>query len=159
MIIVLILATGAAWWAGAITPRFGPGAGSEYGANHGTIFYGISLRNTSRLPVTIIDAGRSGTGLELTAVEGDFPITLQRDEEAWIKLYYQVTDCPAVTADAWPVPVTVERPWGTKTVYITLPTQRQSQWQGSTFPPLQVVRNGPVEWQRSQTDVACALLG
>jgi hypothetical protein len=158
MITVLILAAGVAWWAGAVTPRFGPGGGSEYGAHRGTIFYGISLRNAGYLPVAIIDAGRSGAGLELTAVDGDFPITLRRGEEIRIKLHYRVTDCAAVTSDAWPVPVTVERLWGAETVNIALPPQRQSEWQGPDLPMLRVARNGPVEWQRSQADMACALL-
>lgn len=158
MITVLILAAGLAWWAGAVTPRFGPGGGSEYGVDRGTIFYGISLRNTGYLPVTIIEAGRSGAGLELTAVDGDFPITLQRGEETWIKLHYRVTDCAAVTSDAWPVPLIVERLWDAQTVNIALPPQRQSEWQGSDLPPLRVARDGPVEWQRRQADMACALL-
>jgi len=158
MITAFILAAGLAWWAGAVTPRFGPGGGSEYGADRGTVFYGISLRNAGYLPVTIIDAGRGGDGLELTAVDADFPITLQRGEETWIKLHYRVTDCAAVTNDAWPIPVIVERLWGAQTVNIALPPQRQSEWQGSGLPPLRIARNGPVEWQRSQADMACALL-
>ena len=158
-IAVLILAAGLAWRAGAVAPRFAPGSGSEYGVERGTLFYGISLRNTGYVPVTIVDAGRNGAGLELTAVDGDFPITLRHGEEARIKLHYRVTDCAAVTSDAWPVPVIIERPWGTQTADVALPPQRQSEWQGPDLPPLRVVRDGPVEWQRSQADAACARLG
>jgi hypothetical protein len=69
-------------------------------------------------------------------------------------LIYRVTDCAAVPAGVWPVPVTVKRFWGTATGYVLPPT--------STSP------NAPqgmreyrgrdpyaVEWQRAVADVSC----
>jgi hypothetical protein len=153
---VLALATGVAWWAGAATPRLAPGGSFAYGGEPGTFFYGVSVRNAGHVPVTIIGAGRDGAGLELTSVEGPFPVTLRHDEELFVTLRYRVTDCAAVTSEPWPVPVTVERLWGAQTVHLALPPHFQSEWQGPEQPPLPVVRTGPVQWQRSQADLACA---
>lgn len=157
IIAVLLLAAGLAWRAGAVTPRFAPGGGSEYGADSGTFFYRFSVRNDGLIPMTIVDAGRGGPGLELTSVDGALPVTLSRGAETEIKLSYRVTDCTAVSEEAWPVPLTVDRPWGGQTVHLPLPTQLQSEWRGGDLPPLGVVRRGPVEWQRSLADLACAL--
>ncbi len=154
---VLLVATGALWWLGGVTPRFELGGDSDYGADRGTIYYGFSVRNTGNVPMTIISAGRRGDGLELTSVEGTLPITLRHGEQTRLTLRYRIVDCAAVTSDPWPIPVTVKRPWGPQTVHLALSPQDNAQWQGPDLPPLLVVRTGPVEWQRSQADLACAM--
>jgi hypothetical protein len=66
-------------------------------------------------------------------------------------LVYQVTDCAAVPADEWPVPVTVRRTWGTATGHVQPPSQ-----------PIQVGQRAypgrdpfTVQWQRGVADMVC----
>jgi hypothetical protein len=157
VIAALWIATWLAGQAGVVVPRFIPGGSSEYGAGRGTIYYDFTVRNDGWVPMTIGGAGRAGAGLELTSVEGLLPVTLGRGEETSIRLNYRVTDCGAVTGDPWAVPLTVDRLWGGQTVDFALPSQRQLEWLDPDLPPLGVVRQGPVEWQRNLADLACAL--
>lgn len=160
VVVVVAVLAGASWLAlraWVLEPQLVPGSASEYGADRGTIYYTFSVRNDGFAPLTLVGAGRSGSGLQLTSVESRFPVTLRHGEETSITVNYLVTDCGAVSEDAWPVPLTVRRPWGSQTVHLMLPVQDQIQWRGSDLPSLDVSRHGPVQWQRSQADMACAL--
>ena len=164
VVVVAGLAFAGAWQVGAVAPKLLPGnpaKGWTYSADPGTIHYTFSVRNTGRLPVTVLAAGRNTEGLRLTAVDATFPATIKQGEELWIGLTYQVTDCKKVTKSYWPVALRVERAWGTSTAYIDLPAQLPEDWKLDASVPsmLPSPRTGPTEWQRMQADVACAKAG
>jgi len=66
-------------------------------------------------------------------------------------LVYQVTDCAAVPADEWPVPVTVRRTWGTATGHVQPPSQVPHVGQ-RVYPGRDPFA---VQWQRDVADMVC----
>ena len=102
----------------------------------------------------MVAIGRSGPGFELRTVRAALPTTLRPGDDMDVVLVYRVTDCGAVPADAWPVPVTVRRAWGTATGYVQPPTgtspsapDGMREYQGRD--PY------AVEWQRLVADYSC----
>jgi hypothetical protein len=141
LIVLVILAAGLVTWrSGVVVPRL---TQPERGANlsGGTDEDGVvevRLRNSGWSTVTVTGAGRSGPGLDLVTATGNrerFPITLEPGEDFDLVLIYRVTACDFQPAGPWPIPVTVERPWGSQTVHIVLP-------------PDSLTGGGMEEWQR-----------
>ena len=114
----------------------------------------VPVVNRGRRPIDVLGVGRSGPGLQLDAVRGTLPSTLHPGESLTVTLVYRVTDCTAVPADPWPVPVRVKRPWGRYTAYLELPA-------GTSPDAPDGMRNFvgrdpyAVEWQRALADLAC----
>jgi hypothetical protein len=79
--------------------------------------YDLQISNAGWLPVTVTGAGRSGPGMELLSVDGTLPAVLKPGESAVLALVYRVTDCAAVPSGAWPIPVRVDGPWFSHTVF------------------------------------------
>ena len=138
---VLLVAATVLWRSGLIVPRLEATADGSL-AGPGVITYDLSIRNDGLTEVRLLAAGRSGPGLELVQVASPFPVTLGPGDGAILRLFYRVTDCAAVPTGPWPVPVRVERPWGTRTTYVNLPAE--------------YVQARKVEWQRARADEACA---
>ena len=102
----------------------------------------------------VLGIGRDGPGLVLESVDGALPLTLGHNEGVGVMLHYRVTDCAAVPTGSWPVPVRVERPWGTYTVYIDMPTQPA----GDIIDNPAIIPDGDrqaVPWQRNLAAQAC----
>jgi hypothetical protein len=77
----------------------------------------------------VLDAGRSGPGLDLLGVVGPFPVTLQPGDTVGLVLVYRITDCNATPRRRWPVTASVERPWGTMTVDVAPEPEYAIDWQ------------------------------
>lgn len=142
------------WYAGLIAPRLSwtDTLGSEYGWD--PVHHSVSVHNDGLLPVRVLDVGRSGRGFTLQGVTGDLPATVDPGGDLKVVLTYQVTDCAAVPAGAWPVPIRVERPWGVQTVYIGLPTKQDDEAPDGLVTE-EVRQRHAVEWQQWLADVAC----
>jgi hypothetical protein len=106
------------------------------------IVHSVNVENTGWIPVTVTGAGRDGPGLRLQRVDGAFPTTVPAGGTFTFTLTYEVIDCAAVRADTWPVPVRVQRWWGTQSVFIDLPDAPADN--GMVMP-----------WQRALADQAC----
>jgi hypothetical protein len=137
--VALAVVVGLVWRSGLLVPRliWSPTAGYGYESHVAgrLITTDVVVHNAGWTPVTLTGAGRSGPGLELVEVVGGFPVELGRAAEVTLVLTYRVTDCAAVTDRPWPVPVHVDRPWGTYTAGIAVPPitrdpdTRQYEWQ------------------------------
>lgn len=114
---VAVLA-GLAWQSGLVVPRldWSRSSGYAYQINPSWFEYVLSLTNRGWTPVEVVGAGHSGPGLRLDEVRGAFPTTLAIGATMSLVLRFTVTDCAVVPKVAWPVPVTVRRPWGAATV-------------------------------------------
>jgi hypothetical protein len=153
--VLLAIVLGLVWRSGIVVPRvaWSELASYAYETHPGLVKHEVVLTNRGWTTVTVTGAGRSGPGLELTGVSGPLPATLRPGGELRLFLTYRVTDCAAVSADPWPVPVQVSTWWGTYTAYVDLPTG--------------TARNAPearsysgrdpyaVEWQRNLADLSC----
>ena len=106
------------------------------------IVHSVTVENTGWIPVTVTGAGRDGPGLRLRRVDGVFPTTVPAGGEFTFTLTYEVIDCAAVRADTWPVPVRVDRWWGTESVLVDLPDAPTDD--GVVKP-----------WQRALAEQAC----
>ncbi|WP_433419539.1 hypothetical protein ACQP1V_05700 [Microtetraspora malaysiensis] len=130
VIVALVSAAAAAsWYSGMVRARLqtvmleGRSGSGDSDTRVMTIRFGI--RNEAWTPVTIVGAGRSSSFMRLLRVEGTHtPITLGPGDTTDFEFVYKVTDCSAVSAQKWPIPVRVERPWGMQTVYVEPPRQR-----------------------------------
>lgn len=146
---------------GLVMPRLVPagGAGYGYGGESGAwvMDYQFDIRNDGWFPVEIVDVGRNGPGLDLVGTLG-VGNRIGAGRSANVGVSYDVTDCAAVPAEAWPVPVRVARPWGSHTVWMELEpqfpedfdlplsdasTDELSSWEAT------------VEWQRNLADAIC----
>jgi hypothetical protein len=153
---VLAVLAGLVWQSGLTVPRLGWTDNSGYGwsieGRH--VEYEMRISNDGWTPVTVTTLGRSGPGLALRSVRAQLPTTLRPDESMDATLVYDVTDCAAVPADAWPVPVTVSRVWGTATGYVHPPTVTSP-----TAPTGMREYQGrdpyALEWQRGLAEYAC----
>lgn len=160
LVLLLVLGGVAVWMSGLIMPRLGwPGStGWGASASPSEITVELQVANRGWTAADIVGAGRSGPGLRLTAVTGAFPATLAPGHAMTIRLVYRVTDCAAVTASSWPVPVRVRRPWGTVTVYIQVPELDRPGISSGAHS-----YTGPdpyaVQWQRGLADESCSALG
>jgi hypothetical protein len=132
----------------------------------------ISVTNEGSFPVTIVgvDVDRPGMRVERVTV-GDIHLdtvrhmwppggetltgarTLQPDETLTITVYYDITDCEAITAEVQPVPIRLRRWWGVQTLDVTLPPVRPFRsggWEVST-----AADGRAVQWQRMLADHVC----
>lgn len=172
VVAAVLAAAGLVWWSGAVVARLDwprqLGGYAYSAARGGPVSHEVTIVNHGRFAVEIVGIGRDGPGLRLLAVSRAFadaaaggtpalelPSTLDAGAVLTFTVVYAVTDCAAVTGQAWPLPIRVRRPWGAQTVYVSLPTQvSMAAPQGSrTF-------SGPdpfaVQWQRNLADRACA---
>jgi hypothetical protein len=127
--------------------------GFSWGASTGgpiTIQFPIS--NDGRTAITVTSIGRSGPGLTLDAPAG-LPLTLAPHTGEVVYLRYEVTDCAAIPAGAWPVPVVVRLWWGSQTVYVQPGPIDEDQPDG------EFAYSGPDPyghpWQRALADISC----
>jgi hypothetical protein len=110
------------------------------------------VRNDGLVPVDILSVGRSGPGLTLTrAAVNESHLSAGATTE--IALRYQVTDCGAVQAGPWPVPLQVSRG---RTAYVqapemTLDAPGSYSYSGGRDPDA-------VEWQVKLAGQACGLI-
>ncbi len=154
---------------GLLVAHLAHGHASGYGDGRdiGVIHYDFGVVNEGRFPIEIVDVGRSGPGLAQVPFPseiGGYPteaVTAARlgpGEEAFLGVAYRVTDCDAVPDEPWPVPVQVDRWWGTQTVWLELDLPRSRE--DFQLPPDRV-DNGAVwwdegvEWQRVLADAHC----
>jgi hypothetical protein len=120
----------------------------------------VRIENHGWLAVRIAGVGADGPGIHLRESTVDqrltpqTPFVLKRGGTAAVTMSYRITDCTAVPADPWPIPVRLLRPWGIQTVHVWLPPLRAhpvySGWSITT-------RDDPkaVEWQRWLADDVC----
>ncbi|WP_424528213.1 hypothetical protein ACOZ38_01525 [Sphaerisporangium viridialbum] len=123
--------------------------------------------------MVLLEAGRSGPGLQLVAAQmfrpGDlaestpednppttgFPKTIRPGKSFSLRLFYMVTDCRAVPAGLWPVPVRVRQWWGELAVDL-----RPEPQTADDHPSYYTTHNGrgaySVEWQKYMADHVCA---
>jgi hypothetical protein len=153
---VLAVLAGLLWQSGLTVPRLGWASNTGYGFSTGDhhVEYDLKISNDGLTPVEVIGLGRSGPGFELRAVRAQLPTTLRPGDILEATLIYDITDCAAVPSDAWPVPVTVSRIWGTATGFVLPPTVTaptaptgMRQYQGRDPYAL--------EWQRGLAEYAC----
>ena len=149
------------WRAGLVVPRVerdGLMGGFEASVEGRGFSIGVPLMNNGQLTETVVGVGASGPGLTLLPSADTFPRTLAPHTGELLILRYAVTDCAAVPAGDWPVPVRVSRPWGTVTVHVAGPTLPPSYPATGSVPgPLP---GGAAEpWQRVLARQACALPG
>ncbi|WP_214103523.1 hypothetical protein [Acrocarpospora catenulata] len=131
LVAVAVLAT-----SGLINARFqtisleGSSGSSDSATRTVSIRFGV--RNEAWTSITIVDAGRSSSFMRLLRIEGTRPpITLRPGDTADLEFVYEVTDCNNIPGDKWPIPLQVERPWGTQTVYVDPPLQDPDPFNGS----------------------------
>jgi hypothetical protein len=109
--------------------------------------------NDGWVSITVLGIGRDMPGMRLIGVEGQFPSTLAPGQSASFAVNYRITDCEAVSADEWPVPVRVRRWWGEQTDYVDLPPQAMDV-------PDTVYYLGDggheAQWQYNLASIACA---
>jgi hypothetical protein len=136
------------------------------------IHYDFEVVNPGWYALEITNVGRAGPGLELLAYPaGDGTMAsartsgrLEPGRRMALGMAYRVTDCNAVPAEPWPVPIIVARPWGEQTIWFELPTEEPRRadagedvsdedawdedawWDGE---------DDEVEWQRHVADLAC----
>jgi len=140
--VVLLGAALYGWRAGLIEPRFEPPSAqnwsAQFDAQAGEFTLHLPLMNQGALTETVLGVGRSGPGLTLLPPVDIFPLTLAHDTGEEVPLRYRVTDCAAVPAGDWPIPVLVSRPWGSVMVELRGPSI-----------------GGNTPWQRKLADEAC----
>ena len=153
--VALAVLAGLVWQSGLTVPRLSWTPNGGYGWDASTqdrmITFEVLISNQGWSTVEVLDLGRSGPGFALRSVRAQLPTTLRPGEDMVASLVYQVTDCAAVPADEWPVPVTVRRTWGTATGHVQPPSQ-----------PIQVGQRAypgrdpfTVQWQRGVADMVC----
>jgi hypothetical protein len=124
--------------------------------------------NEGAYPLTIvsIDADRPGMRVERVEVRPEqyvakpailaagHPYPLPAGETLSVRIYYDITDCSAVTARPQPIPMVVERWFGQQRVPITLAPlrpYRKGGWAVSPGDP------EAVQWQRFLADHVCGI--
>jgi hypothetical protein len=134
----------------------------------------ITNHGTATVRIIAVDADEKGMRVErveLGAVHGDpdkgmlspggvpldpaDPYALRPGAGVQVKIYYDVTDCHAVTAARRPIPVRVQRWFGRQTVGVTLLQLRPFRtggWSVSTADDPKAV-----QWQRFLADNVCGV--
>ena len=122
--VVVLVALAAVWRSGVVWPRLSSDT-FGYDVDRGTRSFRMHLlvENRGLTDVHVTSVGRSGAGLRLIGTS-DVPTVLQPSTGAEVTLHYRVTDCGAVQQGDWPVPVVVDRPWGSLTTYDVAPTMQ-----------------------------------
>ena len=162
---VLVTVAALVWYSGAAVPRlrWSEEGGFMWATGPDFVSQAVHVVNDGWLTVSIVGAGRSGPGLKLIAVQdgppdpvmvrsNPLPHVLQPGESLTLVVVYRITDCSVITTDPWPVPVRVQRPWGTQTVDIPVPPQvgtRNSGYASGPYLPM-------IEWQRAISDQLCS---
>jgi hypothetical protein len=123
----------------------------------------LSVQNSGWRPVRVVEVGSDRTGFRmLRATIDDKPVSRRSPyvvapgETVEITLFLRFTDCQAVSAARWAVPIRIARPWGIQTVHVDhLPIAATSDRGGWTT----VYRGDPraVEWQRWIADDVCGV--
>jgi hypothetical protein len=144
--------------AGLVIPRLSATGTAGYGYEHDTpsMHYEFEIRNSGWAAVEVVGVGRDGPGLDLVSSSGA-GTRIGGGEHASLGLRYDVTDCAAVPAEPWPVPVRIARPWGTYTAWIEVEPQSPEDFD---LPPARASTDRPswegtVEWQRNLADAVC----
>ena len=143
----LLLVGGLVWESGVVVPNIATATDytTSYSAERAVFSQELTLVNDGRRAVAISSVGRGGGGLVLESVDGPIPKRLAPGESSTYRLNYRVTDCDRVPTGAWPVPVRVERSWGTATSWQHL-LQRSSSESND---------GRPYEWQRALALEVC----
>jgi len=114
----------------------------------------FEVRNAGLVPITIGGVGRDGEALTLLDAWAT-PARVQPGDTTTIHVEYAVADCRDYEHGSWPVPVRLDRPWGTQTVYVTPPALANPdapssyQFTGDQDPYA-------VDWQESFVRQVCA---
>lgn len=116
----------------------------------GRIEHGVKVRNDGWVAVTVLGAGRDMPGMTLVEVGSVFPFVLAPGETREFTATYQVSDCAAISREAWPFPLRVRHWWGEQTTYIEVPKEVRDAVDG-VFDPAQY----EVEWQYDLGATAC----
>lgn len=170
------------WDRGLILPLLTDPDGDGFAKHYGwRIFpakvrfaYNLQVTNYGAHEVVILGAGRSGRGLTLTAAQANptfmnykgllvdhppttgFPATVAPGSAAELRLFYAVTDCAAVTANPWTVPVKVRQWWGETAIDV------QPMPETADDAPSMIIGHYggrdaySVEWQKYLADHVCA---
>lgn len=120
------------WVSGLLVPRLEldrSGSTAHWHPGTGPVSYMVQIKNEGWLPATVVGWGRSRPGLELVP-ETKAPHVLRPGQSMEVTITYRIKDCAAVTNDPVPMPVRVDRFWGTHTVYIELERQAPRDYQG-----------------------------
>jgi hypothetical protein len=161
--VLLLVAGGYVVRSGLVVPQVAHGSGSGYGYDEDTwvMYYAFELVNDGGFPVEVLSVGRDGPGLaraEMPPVERTVPGgRLGPGETMWVGVAYEVTDCAAVPAGHWPVPVRIARPWGTYTAWVELPSLDRASF---GLPPAagaapHARQLAQTRWQRLLADAVC----
>ena len=105
----------ATWQSGAVLPRVTTGRngnGMMADGLHHQFMETVEVRNSGWTAMTVEGLGRSGPGLRLVSVDGNFPTVLGSSTGQIFSLTYDVTNCGAVPQGEWAIPVRTQRPWG-----------------------------------------------
>lgn len=122
--VVVLLALAAGWRSGVVWPRLSADT-FGYDVDRGTRTFRLHLvvENRGLTDLHVTSAGRSGDGLRLLRTSG-VPVDLASSTGSVVTLRYRVTDCAAARQGDWPVPVVVDRPWGSLTTYDEAPSMQ-----------------------------------
>jgi hypothetical protein len=120
---VLVIAAVGGWRSGALMPNFSEshsgGSSWEISPPNRTFAITFWIRNNGLVDADIDSVGRSAPGLQLTRGVTEKRVAAGQSVE--IRLEYQITDCDAVAAGRWPIPIRVKRFFGTQTAYVRAP--------------------------------------
>ena len=124
LVVGFLVAVVAGWRSGVVWPQVEAQL-SGYGTNSDarTFRMYLQVENRGMADLHVSSVGRSGEGLRLLGV-AQVPTDLAPSTGVDVILRYQVTDCAAFQRGEWPVPVTVDRPWGSLTTYDEAPTMQ-----------------------------------
>jgi hypothetical protein len=119
---VLVVGAGVVWRGGLLWPRIETQlAGYDTDSQGRTFRMVLQVDNRGLTDVHVRSVGRSGSGLRLLGAS-EVPTGVPSSTGLEVTLRYRVTDCAAVQRGDWPVPVVVDRPWGSLTTYDEAPT-------------------------------------
>jgi hypothetical protein len=117
------------WQSGVVMPNLARGNGSGSSVDKDLRFsYDLDVVNRGWTTIDIVGVGRSGRGLVLEGVTG-LPVGgrglhLAPGQQATFTLSYRVTNCRSLPPGTWPVPVRVQRWWGTVSAWV-LPERQE----------------------------------
>ncbi|MEY9907925.1 hypothetical protein ABIA35_004157 [Catenulispora sp. MAP12-49] len=155
------------WLSGSVharvtSPQPGDG-GDTWRQDRKEFTTGVLIKNDGWSALRIVGVGRDEPGLRLLASDdsgithpfskpsASVPFTLQPGETVAVTIAYQVTDCAAVGVGKLPIPIRIERTWGTETASVT-----HSMYQeGNDILILDYRGADAVEWQRALADKVC----
>ncbi|WP_027344944.1 hypothetical protein [Hamadaea tsunoensis] len=110
----------------------------------------VKVRNQGITALTVVSAGQDGPGLHLVAPVLAVEHHLAVGQELLLVLEYEVTDCSAVPAGTWPVPIVVDQPWGRRTVEVRPQTMPDPADTNGAF-----TAADEVQWQTAMAYQSC----